>query len=98
MSGPLTRLGDTDSGHGCWMGRSNDTASPDVFCNGIPNHRQGDHWILHCCPSIPECHDGFLLVGSPTVFTNGLQQARVGDPISCGGFVITGSPDTFVGP
>jgi uncharacterized protein (TIGR02594 family) len=37
------------------------------------------------------------LSGSPTVYTNNLQQGRVGDPVRCGTKVATGSPDVFVG-
>ena len=90
------RLGDLGSGHGCFPARVNDAGSPDVLTNGIPNHRQGDHWVTHCCG--PVCHDSVLAAGSPTVFTNGLQQGRVGDPIADGSTIATGSPDTFTGP
>lgn len=86
---------DVCTGHGCWPPRNNASGSPDVFTNGLKNHRQSDDWNVHCCP--PPCHSGKLAQGSPTVFTNGLQQGRIGDPISCGSTVATGSPDTFTG-
>lgn len=89
------RLGDISSGH-CFPPRPNVTGSPNVFTNGLPNHRQTDYWITHCCGNT--CHDGILAAGSPTVFTNGLQQGRIGDPISCGDFIATGSPNDFTGP
>lgn len=241
MTRQLTRLNDLSQGHSCFPSRICDTASPNVYTNSIPNHRQGDHWVTHCCftgetkikliggkdiaiknlvnnykgkrvyscrdngkviygevinafvtkrtrilaeielsngnffqctpehlimlctgeykqafelevnadelmpftdvktpivvksielstfdEEIPvydltiknsnnthnfalsagifvhncgsECHDGFLLTGSQTVYTNGLQQSRQNDPISCGDSVMTGSPNVFVGP
>ena len=94
----LTRLGDNSTGHGCWSARPNDTASPDVFCNGIAVHRLTDHWVTHCCNVFPfPCHDGVESGGSLSVFVNGLAAARVGDPISCGDTIAEGSPDVFVG-
>jgi uncharacterized Zn-binding protein involved in type VI secretion len=90
-----TRLGDICTGHGCWPPRPNDQGSPDVFVNGIPWHRQSDHWVTHCCPP---CHDSILAHGSPTVFVNGLEAGRVGDPVACGSLVATGSDDVFCGP
>jgi len=42
------RLGDICTGHDCYPSRPNDQGSPNVFVNGIPWHRQGDHWEAHC--------------------------------------------------
>jgi len=91
----VVRLGDKCSGHGCYPSRANDEGSPDVFVNGKPAHRLGDHWITHCCP--PPCHDGVASSGSKTVFVNGKPAARIGDPINCGGAIITGSGNVFTG-
>ena len=82
------------TGHSCWPSRPAVSGSPDVFYNGLPAHRQGDLWAVHCCGS---CHPGILVRGSPVVFTNGRQQGRVGDPVNCGSYVLTGSPNVFVG-
>ena len=90
------RLGDMSEGHGCFPARANDEASTNVFINGIGSHRQDDHWETHCCGQI--CHDGNLSEGSPTVFVNGKQKGRIGDPMSCGDTVATGSSNVFVGP
>lgn len=99
MSGsPVARLGDICTGHGCWPPRSNVQGSPDVFVNNLPWHRQGDAWAPHTCPDIPETHASVLANGSPTVFINGKQAGRVGDPVACGGLVATGSPNVFCGP
>jgi len=91
------RKGDIGSGHGCWPPRPNDQGSSDVFCNSIAVHRQDDHWDFHTCPDIPETHDSKLASGSITVFVNGKQCGRIGDPVACGSFVAAGSPDVFVG-
>jgi len=90
----IVRLGDPSAGH-CFPPRGNDEASPNVFVNGIPVHRQGDHWPVHCCGS--ECHDGFLSAGSSSVFVNGSSIARTGDPISCGDVALVASPNVFAG-
>jgi len=91
----VCRLGDQGTGHGCYPARPNDQGSPNVFVNGLPVHRQGDHWEDHCCG--PICHDGVLSQGSSTVFVNGKPIGRVGDPISCGSSVAEGSPNVFAG-
>lgn len=90
----VARLGDMGSGHApCFPPRPNDAGSPNVFINGIPVHRLGDHWVTHCCG--PDCHDSILGGGSPNVFANGLPFGRIGDPVACGSTVIQGSPNVF---
>lgn len=93
----VARHADTCTGHGCWPSRPNDQGSPDVFVNGRPVHRVGDHWQTHCCPAIPECHDSVLAEGSSTVFVNGRPLGRIGDPVACGSAVASGSPNVFAG-
>jgi uncharacterized Zn-binding protein involved in type VI secretion len=95
---PATKLGDICTGHGCWPPRPSAEASPNVFVNGIPWHRQGDAWAAHTCPDIPETHASVLAAGSPTVYVNGKQAGRVGDPVACGSTAATGSPNVFCGP
>lgn len=90
-----TRLGDECTGHGCWPPRPNDEASPNVFYNGIPAHRKGDHWPTHCCG--PACHDSNCAEGSSNVFVNGKEAARIGDPVACGSAIAQGSPNVFIG-
>lgn len=93
----VTRLGDLCTGHGCWPPRPSSEASPNVFVNSIAAHRQYDGWASHCCPSIPECHASVLAAGSSTVYVNGRQLGRIGDPVACGSKVATGSGDVFAG-
>lgn len=93
----VTRLGDACTGHGCWPPRPSSAASPDVFVNGIAAHRQGDAWAAHTCPTIPETHASVLAAGSSSVYVNGKQLGRIGDPVACGSAVAAGSADVFAG-
>lgn len=90
------RLGDICTGHGCYPPRPNVQASPNVYVNGIPVHRDTDAWASHCCDSV--CHSSVLARGSPTVFVNALQCGRIGDPVACGSNIAEGSGNVFVGP
>lgn len=60
-------------------------------------HRQGDAWAPHTCPTIPETHDSVLASGSSTVYVNGKQIGRIGDPVVCGSTVASGSANVFAG-
>lgn len=91
----VVRLGDQCTGHGCFPPRVNDSASGNVFINGIGAHRVGDHWVTHCC-GIP-CHDSAMASGSGTVFVNGKALARVGDSVACGSAAAQGSSNVFAG-
>lgn len=72
--------------------------SGNCFMNGLPVTRVGDLTAGHCYPPVP------VLVGAPTVFTNNIPVAMVGNPIpshSCNdnshsGSVANGSPNCFV--
>ena len=92
----VTRKGDMCTGHGDFPPRPSTQGSPNVFVNGIPAHREGDSWAVHC-NSQPVCHGGVLAKGSSTVFVNGKQLGRIGDPVSCGSSVATGSGNVYAG-
>lgn len=89
------RLGDTSTGHGSFPPMAADQGSPNVLINGIPAHRQGDHWAGHS--NGKSWHDGVLLGGSSTVLINGRPAGRIGDAISCGDTVATGSGNVIIG-
>ncbi|MBA94849.1 MAG: PaaR repeat-containing protein [Rickettsiales bacterium] len=89
------RKGDICTGHGCFPPRPNAQGSPNVFCNSIPVHRQGDSWNVHCC-GIP-CHGGSLAAGSSSVNSNSKQLGRISDPVSCGSAAANGSGNVFAG-
>lgn len=92
MTGAV-RLGDVCTGHGCFPSRPNVQGSPNVFVNGIPSHRLGDAWSVHCCVS---CHGSNACQGSPNVYVNGLPKCRIGDAVCCGSAMATGSSDVIV--
>lgn len=92
----VSRLGDKCSGHGCFPPRPNSSASGNVFTNGIPTHRQSDSWLPHCCPN-NGCHGSVTSAGSSSVYVNGLQIARIGDPVACGSVIAQGSGNVFAG-
>lgn len=91
----VTRIGDNCTGHGCFAPRVNDQGSANVFVNGIGAHRQGDHWVTHSCGS--NSHDSMLAAGSSTVYVNGKQLCRIGDPVACGSAASAGSSNVFAG-
>ena len=94
----VVRLGDMSSGHPhCYPARPSTSASVDVFCNNIGVHRLGDSWATHgACPAHAP-HGGIASSGSSTVYVNGKPVCRIGDAISCGDTMATGSADVFAG-
>ena len=92
----VTRKGDSCTGHGPFPPRARTGGSGTVFVNGLPVHRQGDGWSVHCDP-LPVCHGGSLAAGSGAVFANGKPLGRIGDPVDCGSSVAGGSADVFAG-
>ena len=92
----VTRLEDLGSGHDACPVRKLIEASEDVFINGRGVGRVGDTYHEHGC-DIHAPHTGAIARGSSSVFVNGKPVGRVGDPITCGGSVLEGSPDCFIG-
>ncbi len=66
------------------------SGSPDVFHEGISACRQSDSMV---------CEKGTDAVasGSTTVYINGLQAARLGDPSVHGGIIVQGVNRVFIG-
>ena len=93
----VTRLGDKCTGHSSFPPRPSTSASPNVYVNGVAVHRQGDSWAPHGSPSPIPPHGGTLSAGSGTVYVNGKQCGRVGDPVSCGSAVAQGSRNVIAG-
>ena len=91
----ITRLGEIASGHGCYPTHPAIQASTNVFVEGIAPVRQGDMYAPHACS--PDVHVGALAVGSATVFVNGQQVGRLGDPVSCGSTVMQAAATVFAG-
>lgn len=92
------RLGDMSTGHAhCYEARPNIEASSDVLINGQGAHRVGDAWTVHGACNDHSPHDGVAIGGSGSVFVNGKPLCRIGDSISCGDTMATGSGDVIVG-
>jgi uncharacterized Zn-binding protein involved in type VI secretion len=89
------RLGDKCTGHSCFPPRINSSASSDVIVNGKGWHRKGDSWVVHCCGKY--CHGGILNGSSSSVFINKRGAGRIGDSVSCGSAVSSGSGNVFAG-
>lgn len=94
---PVTRLGDNSTGHPCYPARPSVEASPNVYANGLAVVRKNDPYDSHCCG--PACHDAVLDSGSSTVFVNGLDCGRQGDPMSCSNIDVADehSPNVYAG-
>jgi uncharacterized Zn-binding protein involved in type VI secretion len=90
-----TRIGDSCSGHSCYPPRPNVEGSGNVFVNNISVHRQDDAWHPHCCDG--SCHSSETASGSSSVYVNGKQMARIGDPVKCGSVIAQGSGNVFCG-
>ncbi|MCL2724717.1 MAG: PAAR domain-containing protein [Polyangiaceae bacterium] len=99
MGKPAARLGDNGSGHGCHhLATPAIEGSPDIFINGRPAVRKGHAYAPHDCPRCKKPkHSRKLKEGSPTVFFNDQPAGRIGDAIDCGGKVVVGSPNVFIG-
>lgn len=96
----VTRKGDSCTGHECFPARTSTEGSSNVYVNNIPVHRLNDGWSVHCCthPNVPHgCHGGVLSSGSSSVFVNNKSIGRVGDSVSCGSLVASGSNNVFAG-
>lgn len=92
----IARLGDLDTGHGCWPPRPAIAGSANVFVNGRPVVRNGDAFDVHTCPENGS-HSGVVSGGSSKVLVNGRPIGRIGDAVSCGSVIAQGSSDVFAG-
>jgi uncharacterized Zn-binding protein involved in type VI secretion len=72
------------------VGGPETSGSPDVIVGFMPQGRVGD--TLICVPAVDS-----VAMGSPTVLVNGRQAARLGDPTSHGGKLVSGCPTVIIG-
>jgi uncharacterized Zn-binding protein involved in type VI secretion len=91
----VARRGDTNVPH-C-SGHNVQSASGDVFVNGIGAARQGDSCTVHVKPGGDRCpaHSATVSSASSSVFVNGRGIARVGDPYGGCTSIAQGSPNVF---
>jgi len=102
-----SRIGDIDTGHGCYPPRKIITGSSNVTVNGIPLAHVGSVMQKHDCKKnrwgsivsrgVGFGHPSTVSSGSGTVSVNGFPVARMGDSIACGGVIEGGSNDVFIG-
>lgn len=91
-----TRLGDNCTGHDFCPPVPLVEGSPNVYINGKPAGREGDHYSSHGC-IVHSSHQDVIASGSSKVFINGKPAARKGDAVSLGGTVQDGSGNVFIG-
>lgn len=83
----MSRLGDFESGHGCWFPVVTVTGSPNVMVNKIPANKSGDITVTHVCGTKPP-HPDKCSKGSKKVWVNKKMAMRVGDLLAPGGGVM----------
>lgn len=92
----VARKGDMSSGHDACPGVPIvDNVSLDVMINGKPCALDGSVFAQHGCPIHPP-HSGVVIAADRNVLVNGRNVACVGDAESCGGVIVTGSPDVNI--
>lgn len=92
------RINDKTSGHQTYPPQTIVLGSPNVVCNNIPLARIGDKVSTHTNTIPPfDSHDSVISTGSFKVTCNNIPVARVGDGIACGGVIVTGSPNVYIG-
>lgn len=74
----MSRLGDLESGHGCYYPVPIVSTAGTVLVNKIPAAAVGDVTSTHTCPKKPT-HIDMISKGSKTVFVNKKSSARIGD-------------------
>lgn len=90
----ITRIGDYNTGHDQCPPVSLISGSGNVFIDGKGAATVGSIYAPHGCEH-HSTHSGYISGGSSTVFANGKGLGRVGDPVSCGGYVAQGSGSVF---
>lgn len=88
---PAARLGDIDTGHPPSPPTPIINGSTNVLINSRPAARKGDMLVPH--------HPGIRKIseGSSSVLINGKPAARMLDGVNCGGKIIIGSGNVFIG-
>ena len=89
-----TRLNDNCTGHDACPPVPLVEGSPNVYTNGRPAGRVGDHYTTHGCVTHPG-HADVIVAGSAKVEINGKPAAR--DAVSIGGAVQDGSSNVIIG-
>lgn len=93
----VARKGDMSSGHDACPGVPIvENVSSDVMINGKPCAFDGSVFASHGC-FVHAPHSGVVIAADRNVLVNGRNIACISDAESCGGVIVTGSPDVKVG-
>ena len=76
----MSRLGDFESGHGCWHPVPIASTVGTVLVNKIPAAQVGDVTAPHICPK-KSPHIDQISKGSKTIVVNKRPAARIGDTL-----------------
>ena len=87
--------GHNSTGHGCWPARPVIASASKTFINNTAVALNGDTYIAHTCPAIPETHSGTGISGASKTYIEGKKILRNGDAVSCGDTCAGGSNNTF---
>jgi len=88
------RIQDICTGHDCHPPRPVVECSTNVFIEKRGAVNASHMWSIHGCEG--EAHPG-TGAGTSTVNINGAPAMRVGDPLNCGSFCMTGANTVFIG-
>lgn len=94
MKQPISRLGDSTMGHGCYPPQIILEGSMNVFVEKIGVARVGDKIQPHSCH---HTHPSTAAFGSMTVFVNKRPVMRVTDRADCGSIMLTGAATVRAG-
>lgn len=92
----VARLTDIGSAHASFPDTATIEASDNGFVNSLGIHREGDAIDPHGSPSPSPVHSRHLASGSSNTYLNSKQIGIIGSPVDCGGFIVTGSGNTFI--
>lgn len=94
---PVSRLGDTGSGHESWPPTVIISVSSNGFSNSLGIARKGDRLNPHESPSPSPMHERVICGSSSRTFLNSRGMVRISDAICCGGLMVEGSSNVYKG-
>lgn len=98
MGQPVSGIGDSTTGHGCWPPTNICEGASTIIVEGIPPARIGDAAIPHRCTKDPHPTHGLSVAsGSSTTIYQGMPVARIGDSMTCGDAIAQGRPSIIIG-
>jgi uncharacterized Zn-binding protein involved in type VI secretion len=96
MPGRIVKITDLTQGHTAPPTAIQSYSIFNVIVNGVSPVVVGDSYMPHPNPG-SDVHPVYAIVGSPTVFINGIPVVREGDPLSCGDIAAVQAGNVFCG-